>query len=116
MDTTTKFGALNCHGFKTNSDYINLLSKSHDILYLSELWITESEKHLLDTYKNEFTLYFQPGSQGAAGRPFGGTALLVRKSLPKPELIMKNDFCTSIKIQLDRLFSPHHWRISTIDF
>eukprot|EP00111_Clytia_hemisphaerica_P019553 TCONS_00057647-protein len=101
MDTTTtKLTALNCHGFKTNSDYINLLTTSYDIIYLSELWITESEKHLLNSFNIDFNVYFQPAAQGESGRPFGGTALLIRKSLPKPELIMKNDFTTIIKIQL----------------
>ena len=101
MDTTnTNFVGLNCHGFKTNADYIKGLSESHEILFLSELWITEAEKTLLHNYNKDFNIYFQPANQGLSGRPYGGTALLIKKSLPAPELIQKNEYATIVKLKL----------------
>lgn len=101
-ETNTKFITLNCHGFKSNSTYITKISQSYDIIYLSELWITEAEKHLLHNYNHNFHVLFQPAIQGISGRPFGGTALLIKKTLPKPDLILKNDFSTCVKLNLKR--------------
>ena len=99
-----KFLAFNCNGLKSNTAYINQLIANHDILFLSELWIQESEKHLIHNYRKDFNIIFTPGKRGAIGRPYGGNILLIRKSLQiKSELILQEEFTTIMKLDFENL-------------
>lgn len=106
MDTTTssnctdnlKFVSLNCYGYKTNSVYIEKLTKLYDAIHLTETWLTQSELHLLSSYRNNFHLFVQPANQHDHGRPFGGTTLLLRKDrFTNVDTILLEDFTTVVK-------------------
>lgn len=99
----TRIIALNCNGFKSNCAYVDHLIKRYDFLFLSELWITESEKHLLHNYKQDFHTFFVPAKKGLSGRPYGGTVMLVRKTktLNRPEHILDEDYATITKVSIN---------------
>lgn len=92
------FISLNCYGYKGNCVYIDKLTKTHDCLSLSELWLTQSEFHLLHNYKNDFHIFFQPAKQLEHGRPFGGTALMMRKSkFSNVDTIIQENYVTAVR-------------------
>ena len=98
---STSFISLNCYGYKGNCIYIDNLAKSYDCLSLSELWLTQSEFHLLHHFKKDFTIIFHPATQQEHGRPFGGTALLLRKSKFKnTTTILKEDYVSAVQTSL----------------
>ena len=99
-----KFLALNCSGYKANCTYIDSLTQTYDCLFLNELWITKAEEHLLNHYKKEFRTIFQPARKHHTGRPFGGTALLLRKRTFQNTInIMQEDFLTTVKTSINNM-------------
>ena len=100
IDNEIKLISLNCHGCKGNTLYINNIITTHDIIFLSETWLLQSESHLIHNYKLDFELYFTPAKVELSGRPYGGNIMLVRKSTNhrKIELILQEDFTALIKI------------------
>ena len=69
--------------------------------YQSSLWLTQSEFHLLRHFKRDFTIIFHPAVQQEHGRPFGGTALLLRKSKFKnPSINLKEDYVSAVQTSL----------------
>ena len=99
---SVQFVTLNCAGFKQNSTYIDHLCRKYDCLFFNETWLTKAEEHLLDYYKRDFHVLFQQAAKNSAGRPFGGTALFMRKCyFKKFILIIQEDFITSIKTYLN---------------
>ena len=75
-----KLISFNCHGYKGNTLYINNIINTHDIIFLSETWLLQSESHLIHNLKLDFELYFTPVKVELAGRPYGGNIMLVRKA------------------------------------
>ena len=98
-----KIISLNCNGYKSNHHYIDsLLIPNFDIIFLCETWLLDSEKHLLHNYKSDFSVYFTPGKKHHSGRPFGGNTLFIRNSsIQKVDLILKEDYATTVKIDTD---------------
>eukprot|EP00111_Clytia_hemisphaerica_P013383 TCONS_00039306-protein len=114
-DTTTtdkiKFIALNCSGYKANSAYVDSLTNTYDCLFLNELWITKTEEHLLNHYKNKFKTIFQPAKKSNTGRPSGGTVLLLSKqAFHNTVTIIQEDFLTTVKLSSTTLkfLSPEY--------
>ena len=94
----TKLITLNCNGFKSNSTFIDKIIHQNDCIFLNELWLTHAEKHLLHDYKRDFHVFYTPAKQGSSSRPYGGTALLLRKTIhSKSELILQEDYTTIVK-------------------
>ena len=96
MTTSLHLVSFNCRGFKSSEDDINMLAMQADILLLQEHWL----------YKEEFCLLVRIGEGNFAynavslmvssqchcyGRPYGGAAVLWRKSLQKSVSVV----CTS---------------------
>ncbi|XP_066935615.1 uncharacterized protein [Clytia hemisphaerica] len=110
MDTVTnkqnRAICFNCYGYKSNSQYIEHITSQNDFIFLSELWLTEAEQHLIHNFKEHFHLFFTPAQKGTTGRPFGGTALLVRKTKcpQKPVPILEEDFATAVNIKINNNF------------
>ena len=95
-----KFTALNCHGLKGNTLYVNKLLNEHDVIFLSEMWILESEKNLINNYKRDFEIYFTPAKIGHSGRPYGSNMMLIKITVKylKLELILQEEFTTIVKL------------------
>lgn len=80
-----RFATFNCHGIKSSISDVRHLCGHHDILFLQETWLFPHDLTVLNTIDPEFLCY---GSSAISttdtfvtGRPFGGIAILWRKSL-----------------------------------
>ena len=95
--------ALNCHGFKGKTVYINDRNRQYDCIFLSETWLLESEKHLTHNFKIDFELFFTPAKVEHAGQPYGGNIMLFKRTIghKKLELILCNDFTTIVRLNTD---------------
>ena len=77
--------SFNCRSIKSSITDVNYLCDVHDIVFLQEHWLLPHELNLLANLHDDF---FGVGSSAVdtssgmlVGRPFGGTAILYRKSL-----------------------------------
>jgi len=75
----------NCRSLKNSLQDIISLCDSHDLICLQETWLLPSELHLLSNIHSDFfgvgTSAVDMGSDVLVGRPYGGTAILYRKSI-----------------------------------
>ena len=77
----------NLHGFKNSWDYLRELMGVYDIIFVQEHWLLPTELSLLENLNSDFIVYAKSSMeekirQGVlTGRPFGGVAVLVRRSL-----------------------------------
>src|SRR5882724_1340188 len=91
MDNITSFLninliSFNCYGILNKLDYINLLCKNFDIIFLQETWLNIFNLPILHDINNNFFGYGLSSINNDIlnkGRPFGGTAILYKKSLSK---------------------------------
>ena len=77
----------NCKNIQSSIPEINDLCKCHDIVLLQETWVFRNQLPMLSSISNEFVGYglssMKDEQQIHTGRPFGGIAVLWRKSLNK---------------------------------
>ena len=85
--TAVRIISLNCHGFNLGIEaYLSKLNR-YDIILLQETWLSDITCYKLQHISNEFTVYHSSAMEDKLhsdilhGRPFGGTAILVRKSM-----------------------------------
>lgn len=77
----------NLHGFKCNWSYFQDLSHCNDVIFLQEHWLIPSELDLLKNVNNDFVIFAKSSMEDKCkeglltGRPYGGVAVAVRKSL-----------------------------------
>ena len=92
VQTGTKSGFLriatyNLHGFKNSWSYLQHLLDSNDIVFVQELWLYNSELSMLEMLSDSFVVHAQSGMDNSVqkgihvGRPYGGVAVFIRKSL-----------------------------------
>lgn len=84
-DNSLRICTLNCRSLKSSFQDVNRLCDTHDIVCLQEHWLLPSELGLLNNIHNDF---YGTGSSAVdvtsdvlVGRPYGGTAILYRKTL-----------------------------------
>jgi exonuclease III len=84
-DNSLRICTLNCRSLKSSMQDVNRLCESHDIVCLQEHWLLPSELGLLNNIHSDF---YSSGSSAVditgdilVGRPYGGTAILYRKTL-----------------------------------
>ena len=94
--------AFNCHGIKGDKLYIRKLVKKYDIVFLTEHWKQEFEKHEVDELEGAtHDLVFTPATKtNSRGRSFGGEAFFIKKSLHH-EIVQEFDFGLCISINLN---------------
>lgn len=84
-----RIGSYNMHGFNNGSAMIESICNQHDIILLQEHWLTTSDLCKLDLLHHDFSSFgvsamdYKVSMGILVGRPFGGTAILYRKSLSK---------------------------------
>ncbi len=90
----------NTQGMKSNSAYIDSLIKDYNIIYLSEHWLANTEKYLLENMcKDSHVLLFNPAEKKPCGRPYQGNCFLINHMLaPLTETIHKDNNVFAIKI------------------
>jgi len=80
-----KIVSYNCQSIKSNSQSVQVLCKSYDIICLQETWLPLQEQNFLATIDKDFTFYgtspVDLSTQLLTGRPYGGVAFLYRKGL-----------------------------------
>jgi exonuclease III len=86
MDTTkTKLISFNCKGVKRSLPNVQELSKENDIIALQELWLLPDDLDFLSQISLDFGYHGISAVDTSAGplkgRPYGGVAVLWRKSL-----------------------------------
>ena len=86
MANSTVITTLNCEGVVRSTDYIKLFmdETSCDILCLQEMWLHENDLVKLCKINSNYMNTGVSGmssSQILRGRPYGGTAILFKKSL-----------------------------------
>ena len=79
---------LNCHGLNVgNVNYLARLSANVDFMLLQETWLSNCASYKLQTISPDFTWHHSSSMEDKihnnflSGRPFGGTAVLIRKDL-----------------------------------
>ena len=86
-NTTLNLCTFNCKNVKTSVPEIIDLCNSHDFVFLQETWMSRAQLPTLSNINNEFVGYglssMKDEEQIHTGRPFGGIAVLWRKTLNK---------------------------------
>ncbi|RMZ96980.1 RNA-directed DNA polymerase from mobile element jockey-like, partial [Brachionus plicatilis] len=91
-----KIGTLNCKNFKANYVYINELLEKNDILFLQETWLkTNKEAKLLINPDFKFVHKSSIKSGNTRGRPYGGTAWILKKKINDKVKVTYFDDCIS---------------------
>ena len=80
--------SLNCHGYNGSTEsYLRRVNNNTDVILLQETWLTDCTCSILDNISNDFIVFHSSAMQDKisknvmVGRPFGGTAVIVRKIL-----------------------------------
>ena len=85
--TSINICTYNCKNIQSSIPEINDLCNCHDIVLLQETWMFRNQLPMLSSISNEFVGYdlssMKDEQQIHTGRPFGGIAMLWRKSLNK---------------------------------
>ena len=87
----------------TNQDCIGKLINEQDIdvLFLQETWLLEEQHDIIGN------ITAQPGVDSGKqlqGRPSGGTAILWRKTLPDPPLVINHKRLCAIEFCINAMF------------
>lgn len=84
MDSLSKIVSFNCKSFKRSMEGIRALCRSADVIALQETWLLPHDLPLLSTVDDSFgctgTSAVDTSAGLLSGRPYGGVALLWRKS------------------------------------
>ena len=125
MDDTRhlRICTFSCRSFKNSLLVIHGLCEHHDIVFLQEHWLLPNELRLLNNAHDKFQSYSLSAVDISVdilvGRPFGGTAILYRKSLADQISIIASDESRITGIQLNtdsgpflllNVYMPTNWR------
>jgi len=102
--------SFNCRSFKNSACVVNDLCNQHDIVLLQETWLLPNELDLLNNVHCDF---YSVGSSAVdissdvlVGRPYGGTAILYRKSLANSIKFIDSVESRIIGAQFDTSIGP----------
>ena len=85
--TELKICSFNMHGFNNGVSMTNLLCNNHDLIFLQEHWLIADDLSKLNSINSNFcsfglsSMNHKIASDILVGRPFGGVAVLWKKSL-----------------------------------
>jgi exonuclease III len=85
MKNSIRIASFNCRNAKSSLRELQLLCKVNDVILLQETWLLEREYSLLNNISTDFyakgTYDMNPSAELLRGRPYGGMAILWRKSI-----------------------------------
>ena len=83
-----KLLSLNCHGYNAGTEsYLRQYCHDTDVFLLQETWLSDCTSSVLDNFHKDFAAFHTSAMEDKIsrnimlGRPFGGTAIMVRRSL-----------------------------------
>ncbi len=103
--------SLNCHGFNVGVEqYLKGVISEVDVILLQETWLSDRNCNAIDRISDEFISFHSSAmevklSSGVlSGRPFGGTAILIRKYIAPycSRVITDNPRITAIHCCIDK--------------
>jgi len=88
MDSV-KILSLNCHGFNLSTAfwYLSRISANVDVILLQQTWLSDAVSSKIDDALPKFLVFHSSAMEYKlscsirCGRPYGGTAVLIRKQL-----------------------------------
>ena len=87
ISDSLRVASLNLHGLKNSWHYLQQLLDGHDLLFVQEHWLHTCELDYLQKLHNDFIVYGKSAMDEkdqlglTKGRPFGGIAVFIRKSI-----------------------------------
>ena len=85
MEEFLRVSSFNCRNIKSSIDNVRQLCDENDIIFLQETWLTFEELSMLKSVHADFyadgVTAMDTSSGLLLGRPFGGIAILWRKSI-----------------------------------
>ena len=85
MTSDIKMCTYNCHSIKNSWAEVQQLCADHDLILLQEHWLLPDELQILSDVHIDFlacgSSAVDIGSNILVGRPYGGTAILYRRTL-----------------------------------
>jgi exonuclease III len=100
----------NCRSFKTSLPSVHNLCCQHDIKLLQEHWLVPNDLHLLNNAPEDFTSIGLSAkdlsSDILVGRPYGGPAILFRKSMANCIKIFDSNESRITGIQIETGIGP----------
>jgi len=96
----------NCQSSKRNTGGIHKLCEQSDLVFLQEHWLFPDDLPTLNNIHNDFVSFalssMDPSLELVAGRPFGGVAVLWRKTLAPYVTPMSFDDDRIVGLELNR--------------
>ena len=122
MGDELRLKSYNCRSLKNSLNSIRLICETSDLVFLQETWLAKFELSVLHNIHAEFIGYgvsaFDSKEALLSGRPYGGIAVLFRKSLQSritvrtiSERVMAADIATAIgQVCLLNVYLPTDYR------
>jgi len=107
---TLNFLSLNCHGLNDSIiSYLHRISGSYDVVLLQETWLSDFNSHRINKVSDDYIFFHSSAmetklhSDILTGRPFGGTAVLVKSSLANrvQSVVTNNPRITAVLLKND---------------
>ena len=81
-DQPVRLIGFNTQGLKSNVVYISELIDNHDIIFLCEHWLSNSEETIVKDISSQTHNYLlSTAEKHPVGRPFGGNCFVIRKNI-----------------------------------
>ncbi len=94
----------NCKNFKTNVPWLTSIGMDFDILLLQETWLFDFEENLVSSLFPNCTCItassMKNNKNSTRGRPFGGTAVIIKKEFNSAIISVKKDDPRILSIEL----------------
>ena len=82
----------NTQGAKSNVPYITKLILDYDVIYLSEHWLSNAEKSIIENLiQPQHKLLFSSAEKKIMGRPYGGNCFIINESVAGTGTIIHED-------------------------
>jgi exonuclease III len=116
METEFKLASYNCNGFKGSQGYVQDLISGHDVTFLSEHWLRQSEIPVIqsDLNNDNYWSVFKSSMDHEIilqGRPYGGTGFVCKR---KQSVFYQNIECNSDRICMIQVCDSDGVRLNVI--
>jgi hypothetical protein len=95
-----KVCSINTHGILGNLLYVQNLINNYDVIFICEHWLRKNEKYLLNSLTQTHDLFFHSSIDDNynKGRPYGGLAFFINKSISIDSFEIINNNIVSITL------------------